>query len=186
MVVVGSDPLALAGVGALLDRCPRVDVVAEARPEELDEVEGAEVALWVDSDPPRHRGELPAVVLVPLDDAEHAERALDAGARGVVPRDASERAVQAALDAAAAGLVAVPPELLPTRATPAGSTTLTPREAEVLELVALGLSNREIGLELGVSAHTAKFHVASLLDKLGATTRTEAVVLAAREGLLTL
>jgi two-component system nitrate/nitrite response regulator NarL len=63
---------------------------------------------------------------------------------------------------------------------------LSPREQEVLELLSEGLSNRDIAERLGISRHTAKFHVNAILDKLGATTRTEAVVLAARSGVLTL
>jgi DNA-binding NarL/FixJ family response regulator len=62
---------------------------------------------------------------------------------------------------------------------------LTPREHQVLELVAEGLSNKLIGLRLDISEHTAKFHVNSLLEKLEADTRTDAVVRAARRGLLT-
>jgi two-component system nitrate/nitrite response regulator NarL len=56
----------------------------------------------------------------------------------------------------------------------------------VLELLAEGLSNRLIAARLGISEHTAKFHVNAILDKLGAETRTEAVVLAARSGVLSL
>lgn len=63
---------------------------------------------------------------------------------------------------------------------------LTPREREVLELIAEGLSNKIIALRLAISEHTAKFHVNSILDKLEADTRTDAVVRAARRGLLTL
>lgn len=61
---------------------------------------------------------------------------------------------------------------------------LTPREREVLELLAEGLSNKDIGRALGISEHTAKFHVNALLGKLDAQTRTEAVVRALRLGLL--
>jgi two-component system nitrate/nitrite response regulator NarL len=70
---------------------------------------------------------------------------------------------------------------------PAGDApTLTPRERSVLERVASGLSNRAIADELGLSEHTVKFHVRSLLDKLGAETRADAVARAARRGVLTL
>ena len=65
-----------------------------------------------------------------------------------------------------------------------GLPPLTDREMEVIELIALGLSNREIAEELGVSAHTAKFHIGSILTKMDAQTRTEAVVQAARAGIL--
>jgi DNA-binding CsgD family transcriptional regulator len=61
---------------------------------------------------------------------------------------------------------------------------LTARELEVLALLAEGASNKLIGQRLGISAHTAKFHVASLLDKLDAVSRTDAVAHAARIGVL--
>jgi DNA-binding CsgD family transcriptional regulator len=66
------------------------------------------------------------------------------------------------------------------RAVEDGTPPLTPREREVLELLAVGLSNREIGQALQISAHTAKFHVQGVLEKLDATSRTEAAVRAAR------
>jgi DNA-binding CsgD family transcriptional regulator len=64
------------------------------------------------------------------------------------------------------------------------NTALTPRELEVLALVAEGASNKTIARRLGISVHTAKFHVGSLLDKLDATGRTDAVAAAARLGLI--
>ncbi len=63
---------------------------------------------------------------------------------------------------------------------------LTPRELEVLALLAEGASNKDIGTRLGISVHTAKFHVSSLLDKLDATGRTDAVAHAARTGVIQL
>lgn len=73
----------------------------------------------------------------------------------------------------------------PARATPpAAETALTPRELEVLALMAEGASNKTIARRLGISVHTAKFHVGSLLDKLDATGRTDAVAHAARLGVI--
>jgi DNA-binding NarL/FixJ family response regulator len=66
------------------------------------------------------------------------------------------------------------------------SEPLTPREIEVLELLAEGLSNKAIAAELGVSDQTVKFHVGSISGKLGAANRTDAVRLAVRRGLITL
>jgi len=66
----------------------------------------------------------------------------------------------------------------------AGDHQLTPRELEVLALLAEGASNKVIARRLGISIHTAKFHVGSLLGKLGAASRTEAVTLATRRGIL--
>ena len=62
--------------------------------------------------------------------------------------------------------------------------TLTPRELEVLALMAEGASNKAIARRLGISVHTAKFHVGSLLDKLDATGRTDAVAQAVRQGVI--
>lgn len=100
----------------------------------------------------------------------------------------------AAVHAVAAGLTVVEPDLLDpergivTSLSRAGSDAardvLTPRELQVLELVAAGLPNKAIAMELGISEHTAKFHVGSLLTKLDAASRTEAVTIAARRGIL--
>ena len=76
--------------------------------------------------------------------------------------------------------------VLPTAAAPKadGDVPLTPRELEVLALVAEGASNKMIARRLGISVHTAKFHVGSLLDKLDAIGRTDAVAHAARLGII--
>jgi len=71
-------------------------------------------------------------------------------------------------------------------AEPDADIALTARELEVLALLAEGASNKQIGRRLGISAHTAKFHVASLLEKLDAVSRTDAVAHAARLGVLNL
>ena len=74
---------------------------------------------------------------------------------------------------------------LPQRAPDGGNTpgeTLTPREVEVLQRMAEGLPNKQIGTKLGISLHTVKFHVAQILGKLNATSRTEAVTTGARRG----
>lgn len=71
-------------------------------------------------------------------------------------------------------------------ATATGDFELTPRELDVLALLAEGASNKMIARRLGISVHTAKFHVGSLLDKLDATGRTDAVAHAARRGVINL
>ena len=98
----------------------------------------------------------------------------------------------AAVRAVATGLTVIEPSLLPrlgsrlSQPADPGGEPLTPREREVLELVAEGLPNKTIARELGISEHTAKFHVGSLLAKLQAGSRTEAVTTATRRGLLTM
>jgi NarL family two-component system response regulator YdfI len=61
---------------------------------------------------------------------------------------------------------------------------ITSRETDVLRMLAQGLVNKDIGARLGISEHTVKFHISSILDKLGASTRTEAVILGIRRGLI--
>jgi DNA-binding NarL/FixJ family response regulator len=98
----------------------------------------------------------------------------------------------AAIEAAAAGLTVLHPgdlhALLPApRAISADSgEALTPRELEVFAMLAEGAGNKQIAWKLGISEHTVKFHVASIMSKLQATSRTEAVSIGIRKGLIML
>jgi DNA-binding CsgD family transcriptional regulator len=104
---------------------------------------------------------------------------------GVLAADASGERIAAAAYALAHGLHVSDRSMPPVpSATPADAEPLTPRELQVLELMAKGLANREIAQALGISSHTAKFHVAQILDKLQAATRTEAVRQALRLGFI--
>jgi two-component system nitrate/nitrite response regulator NarL len=111
---------------------------------------------------------------------------------GAVSNGIDAARLSAAVQAMAAGLVVLDPELDATftgtagatRRMPEGPDILTPRERQVLELVARGYPNKSIAYELGISEHTAKFHVGSLLTKLEAASRTEVVTNATRRGLL--
>jgi len=185
--VVADDPLARGGLAALLAAQPGVVVAAQ--------LVSAEVAAWdlggAASDerlPDLERIGIPVLALAP--DEERAGEALAAGARGALFRETDGPRLAAALAAVARGLVVVDEALAePWRrrgAGPAGAETLTPREREVLDLLAQGLSNRRVGERLGIGERTAKFHVNAILAKLGAETRTEAVVIAVRLGLVTL
>ena len=133
--------------------------------------------------------ELPVVVL-----AERTAGGSEPAARAWLTEDASEDALAAAVSAVAAGLTVYAPELAPEPTTSpvlGGAldgevAPITDREQDVLELLAAGLPNKGIALQLGISEHTVKFHVGSLLSKLEAQSRTEAVTIAARQGLLSL
>jgi DNA-binding NarL/FixJ family response regulator len=110
---------------------------------------------------------------------------------GRLPADATDAQLAAAVNALAHGLSVNLPELVHMQhpIVPAASIQelaepLTARELEVLELMAKGLANREIADALGISSHTAKFHVAQILDKTGSATRTEAVRQGLRLGLI--
>jgi DNA-binding CsgD family transcriptional regulator len=111
--------------------------------------------------------------------------ALDIGGSELADRVAVLLAGVPGLRLAAAGEPADAVLVAPGRAPLADSdTALTPREREVLALLAEGASNKAIARQLGISTHTAKFHVGSLLDKLDATGRTDAVAHAARIGVI--
>ena len=121
--------------------------------------------------------------------------ALRAGIRAALPGDISPEQLVAALRAVASGLLVLypthanegqPAGSAPTRALDELAEPLTRREVEVLQMLAAGLSNKEIAARLNISEHTVKFHVASILGKLGAGSRTEAVSLGIRRGLVLL
>ena len=121
------------------------------------------------------------------------QEAVRNGVRAILPRDASPAAVLAAVEAAASGLAAVDPRdleplLSPASAAPlsADPPALTARELEVLRMLAEGAANKTIAWKLNISEHTVKFHVASILSKLNASTRTEAVTRGIRTGLILL
>jgi DNA-binding NarL/FixJ family response regulator len=133
-----------------------------------------------------------------------ARELLDAGVRGLLSYDATAEEIRAAVEAVAAGLVTLDPAAahamlasieyaVPARALPAVThppvtpgPSLTRREIEVLNAVAEGLGNKHIAVRLGISDHTVKTHLAAIFEKLGATSRTEAVILGARSGIIPL
>ena len=132
----------------------------------------------------------PVPVLALVGEPAHGRALVRGGVRGALGRGATAERLGAASVAIASGLHVFDGETFAPLLAPAAfageAALLTAREREVLELVATGLSNRAIATALGVSEHTVKFHVRSLLDKLGAETRADAVARAARRGLLTL
>jgi len=150
------------------------------------------VAAGALEDLPAPNARAPAIVLL-SSEAQPAftHEAFKLGVRAVLPRDAPPGAILAAVEAAAGGLAVIEPAVLepllaaatpaPVSATPAA---LTARELEVLRLIAEGDANKEIAWKLGISEHTVKFHVASILGKLDAGSRTEAVAIGIRKGLV--
>jgi DNA-binding NarL/FixJ family response regulator len=141
------------------------------------------------------------VILLVDNPARWMAEALPPGVRAVLPRNVTPAELVGAIEAVAAGLYVfhpseldslpilrprepdLAPELAPRPAEPFVEH-LTPREVEVLQLLSEGLGNKEIASRLNISEHTAKFHVASIMGKLGASTRTEAVTLGIRHGLV--
>jgi len=138
--------------------------------------------------------ETPVILLLPGASPDAVSHALRLGVRGILPPSPEPQQLAVALEAVVRELVVLnseagsPIRSAASRTTPADELTepLTPREREVLRLLASGLGNKEIGTKLKISEHTAKFHVASILGKLGAASRAEAVSIGMRNGLILL
>lgn len=189
VAVAARSPVVRAGLAAVVREDPEL---AEVEVEEADVVlasGGLETAAEYPA-----AGEAALVLQVDSHGPEAALAALRAGARGVLPPDASAEEIRAAVRAAAAGLVAVRPQelawLLATApattdaAPPDGPQPLSPRELEILRMLAAGMANKAIAWKLGISEHTVKFHVAAILNRLNAASRTEAVTIGIRRGLI--
>ena len=214
VLVVADYPLARAGLAALLGGTDDLQVVGQAPGGGDAELAGlvAESApdvVLIDLSAADERGleglerllaarpGLPVAILGREASGDGPAQALAAGAHAYLPHEASGEELAASVRAVAAGLVVLHPTAAGTvveqllerpRAQPAPGQgdPLTPREIEVLQALAGGLTNRAIARRLGVSENTVKFHVSSILAKLDAASRAEAVALAARRGLLLL
>ena len=135
-------------------------------------------------------GALPPAVIVLTSEPHEVWTSHARRIRAVLPSDATAAELSVAISAATAGLVLLHPDALRSapraRVIARDTPDLTQREHEILEMMAEGLSNRTIALRLKISRYTVKFHVAAILAKLGATSRTEAVTLGVRHGLISL
>ena len=200
VLVVADDPLARAGLANLLELDSSVEVVARTDiGDGLDasiEAYTPEVVVldagWDSEDAIELLGDRDTsvrwIVLVP--DDSRAVDAFTSGADAMLLRDSSSEMLTAAIRAVTENLRVISPQIADVITSPeprpqtSESPELTRREMEVLRLVAEGQSNKEIAFNLDISDHTVKFHVNSILTKLSARSRTEAVTQAARLGLL--
>lgn len=162
------------------------DVVLLASDTDEDELLESAAGLIIPGRPPA------VVVLRNHPSAQWSADAIRSGVRAVLPREASLEEIVAAVNAAAAGLVVLPPDVAQSLAPGGGlvramappAKQLTSRETEVLQMLAGGLVNKTIAKRLGISTHTVKFHVGSIMTKLSAASRTEAVTIGLRQGLI--
>lgn len=199
ILVVADDPLARAGLAALINAHPDCEVVGQEdstidlpastaifRPDVILWDLGWDPAATLEALQSAAGGDRPVVALLSGD--AQAGPIKPAGVHGLLDRDAPIDRLAAGLRAAAEGLAVFEPDFLPD-SPPAPAPTVespTPRELEVLQLLAEGLPNKAIARELGISEHTVKFHVNAIMGKLAAQSRTEAVVQATRLGWLSL
>ena len=210
VMIFADDPLAIAALAMALEQRERCDVVAQVSTEaDILEATGfyqVDVIVWdlgwsfgqdgsgSDQLPDLDDEFPPAIFLFPdLDEAQGIlARARPTTGRGYLRRDVDAEALESAMLAVAAGLIVIDPDLAGTISQPPAlgrmdlPELLTPRELEVLQLLAEGLPNKTIAHTLGISDHTVKFHVNAIMGKLGAQSRTEAVVQATRQGLIML
>ena len=200
VLVAADTAVARAGLEAVIAQAPAFSLAGSTEPaalgERIRELQPDVVLL-------EHRGTMEDAiealldsgpVFVLLTDREDAAAILaspHSGLRGVLPLDAAAQEIVAAITAAQEGLIVLHPDLvaaLPV-AGPAPRTSdasLTPREIEVLRMLAEGLANKNIAWKLGISEHTVKFHITSIFGKLNVSSRAEAVATGMRRGLILL
>jgi DNA-binding NarL/FixJ family response regulator len=172
----------------VMSRSPAIKTGLEAMLSSRFEIVDDDADVLITDEPPGGWAE-DAFVVALTHDLTQIPLLLNAGARAVLNIDASANELAAAVEAAAAGLIAIPadsatPALAPIRER--ATATLTPREHQVLDMIASGLANKEIAYRLGVAESTVKFHVASIMTKLDAGSRTEAVAIGIRQGIVAL
>ena len=190
ILIAASSPVSRAGLKSVVQEIPGCVTVGVVSAGEL--VEHAlelhpDVILWQiapDEDAAALRGLQQQNVILLTSNA--SLELIRAGAHGVLPLDAPADQIEIALQAAAMGLGVFSPHHLDSQGSPRLSSALTGRETEVLRMIAEGLANKEIAWRLGISEHTVKFHVSSLLGKLGAGSRAEAIGAGIRQGVIML
>ena len=193
VAIAAPSPVVRAGLESLVVSSPGLELAGAFGGLADLEALRPDVILTAGIESPESEG-IPIVLLASEARPVFSAERFQAGVRAILPPDASPAAILAALDTVAAGLAVIAPleldTLLPARAETAalhdGSAALTPRELEVLRMMAEGAANKAIAWKLGISEHTVKFHVASILAKLGAGTRTEAVTIGIRKGMVML
>jgi len=190
-----------AGLEALVQKAPLLQLVGSlhnvlAVAQYAAQLQPDVVLLDLENETPaRESTAFPLVALIDEPSADWTGHALRSGVKAILPRDSSMEEILAAIQAAHAGLVLLDADVTqnlasripaqPAQPAPA-LDDLTPREIEVLRMLAEGLGNREMAARLGISDHTVKFHISSILDKVGAATRTEAVTMGIRMGIILL
>jgi two-component system NarL family response regulator len=173
-------------VGEAADGVEAIAAYRKSRPDitlvdlRLPKLSGVEVIQRIRMEAPHAR----LIVLTTYDGDEDIYRALKAGAKGYLLKGMTTQELIATIREVHAGRAHIPPAIAEKLAERMGTEDLTPREAEVLEQIVNGKSNKEIATELAISEATVKTHINSLLSKLGVTDRTQAATAAIRRGIV--
>ena len=199
VLVVDDHALLRTGVANIINQEPDLEVVAEAadglaavhaferyRPDvtlldlRMPVMEGVEAVRHIRDRDPQAR----VIVLTTYDTDEDIARALRAGAKAFILKDIAADALVACIHDVLAGKTYLAPAAAAKLAEGVTRVQLTPRELSTLRLMADGRTNKEIAGDLGITERTVKTHLGHLFEKLGVTTRTEAVRVATRRGLV--
>ena len=182
----------LLPVGEATDGAEAVQLVGEKTPDvvlmdlRMPGMDGIEAIRQISAQYPK----VQVVILTTYDEDDYIVRGLRAGARGYLLKDSGRKVLFEAIRAAARGESLLPPEVVAKVVAnlqgpqSVKAETLSKRENQVLALLAQGAPNKEIALQLSISERTVKAHVTSIFNKLGASSRAEAVAIALRSGLL--
>jgi DNA-binding NarL/FixJ family response regulator len=199
VMCVDDHPLVRKGVAAILANEPDMELVAEASDGQeavekyrqlhpdvvlmdlrMPNMDGTEATRAIRSEDP----EALIIALTSYDGDQDIYRALEAGVRGYILKEMVHSEVVKAIRTVQAGKRLMPPEVAERLSEYFPQVALTPREVEVLSLVARGMANKEIAHKLGTANGTIKMHVQNILEKLGASDRTHAVTIAIERGIL--
>ena len=189
------------GIAAIITSEPDMTLVAQAatgreairmfaqhRPDvtlmdlRLPDMSGIDAIIAIRTEAPDAR----IIVLTTFDGDVEMQRALEAGARGYLLKSMPPKDMVAAIRQVHAGRKSIPAEVATQLAEHLADETLTPREVDVLSRVAGGNRNRDIADQLSISEETVKVHMKHIMDKLGASDRTQAVAIAIRRGIIQL
>jgi len=201
LVIVDDHPVVRDGLCAMVSADPDIQIVAEVSTGEealaairqwrpmvvlidllLPDIHGWEVIKRVCA----NSSDTAFLVLTSLVGDEEIYRALEAGARGYLFKDMARKELVNAIHAVASGKRYIPAEVGARIAEGLPRTPLSPREVDVLQAIAAGLRNKEIAHHLGISESTINAHIKHILEKLGASDRTQAVTTALRRGIIRL
>jgi DNA-binding NarL/FixJ family response regulator len=199
VLCVDDHPLVRKGIAAILANETDMKLVAEAgngqeavdafrknRPDvtlmdlRMPGVDGIEATKQIRQIDP----EAKIIALTSYDGDQEIYRALEAGVRGYILKEMVHTEIVRAIRVVHSGKRLMPPEVAERLSEHFPQVALTPREIEVLQYVAKGYGNKEIGVRLGTAAGTVKMHLQNILSKLGASDRTHAVTLAIRRGII--
>lgn len=207
VMVVAASPIIRMGLAAMLDDNPKLIVVTslpdiDSGYEEIVQLQPDVVLLDFhnnDYESISHFSHFISATIILVDELEDINlgAVLAAGVKGILSQTSASEEIIAAIEAVAAGLVVLHPEILNNLQLQKETNlyekvdinrirTLTPREIQVLQMLISGLSNKAVAQQLHISEHTVKFHISSIFQKLNVSTRTEAVAVGVRLGLIML